>query len=241
MYSASFGTQLQYWRSVVCPRCSCWHDVIGWLLIGRWNTVLRSDVCRALRETPTGLPAGETAELWWRGVSLKLVSATHVRENWKWGRFSVSPDRYELMKQCWKEKPYERPSFAQILMSLNRMLEERKVSELITLPVLMKRSLHVVLLVTLSSHSVQTYVNTTLYEKFTYAGIDCSAEEAGWSSLRLIRSSEQDSQTRVLHTLCFNSKWLSDHISVCCEVFISVWDVECRFWQMCDVCIFLCF
>ncbi|XP_050965741.1 tyrosine-protein kinase receptor Tie-2 [Labeo rohita] len=57
---------------------------------------------------------------------------------------------YELMKQCWKEKPYERPSFAQILMSLNRMLEERK-----------------------------TYVNTTLYEKFTYAGIDCSAEEAG--------------------------------------------------------------
>uniref|UniRef100_A0A672JTY1 receptor protein-tyrosine kinase n=1 Tax=Sinocyclocheilus grahami TaxID=75366 RepID=A0A672JTY1_SINGR len=57
---------------------------------------------------------------------------------------------YELMKQCWKEKPFERPSFAQILMSLNRMLEERK-----------------------------TYVNTTLYEKFTYAGIDCSAEEAG--------------------------------------------------------------
>ncbi|XP_062844515.1 angiopoietin-1 receptor [Trichomycterus rosablanca] len=57
---------------------------------------------------------------------------------------------YELMKQCWREKPYERPSFAQILMSLTRMLEERK-----------------------------TYVNTTLYEKFTYAGIDCSAEEAG--------------------------------------------------------------
>ncbi|XP_060769413.1 tyrosine-protein kinase receptor Tie-2 isoform X1 [Neoarius graeffei] len=57
---------------------------------------------------------------------------------------------YELMRQCWREKPYERPSFAQILVSLNRMLEERK-----------------------------TYVNTTLYEKFTYAGIDCSAEEAG--------------------------------------------------------------
>lgn len=35
----------------------------------------------------------------------------------------------------------------------------------------------------LASHSFclfpsQTYVNTTLYEKFTYAGIDCSAEEA---------------------------------------------------------------
>ncbi|XP_041041978.1 tyrosine-protein kinase receptor Tie-2 isoform X3 [Carcharodon carcharias] len=57
---------------------------------------------------------------------------------------------YELMLQCWREKPYERPTFAQILVSLNRMLEERK-----------------------------TYVNTTLFEKFTYAGIDCSAEEAG--------------------------------------------------------------
>ncbi|XP_067114605.1 angiopoietin-1 receptor [Osmerus mordax] len=57
---------------------------------------------------------------------------------------------YDLMRQCWREKPYERPSFAQILVSLNRMLEERKM-----------------------------YVNTTLYEKFTYAGIDCSAEEAG--------------------------------------------------------------
>ena len=32
------------------------------------------------------------------------------------------------MRQCWREKPYERPSFAQILVSLNRMLEERKVS-----------------------------------------------------------------------------------------------------------------
>lgn len=31
------------------------------------------------------------------------------------------------MRQCWKEKPYERPSFAQILVSLNRMLEDRKV------------------------------------------------------------------------------------------------------------------
>uniref|UniRef100_H3AN63 receptor protein-tyrosine kinase n=1 Tax=Latimeria chalumnae TaxID=7897 RepID=H3AN63_LATCH len=57
---------------------------------------------------------------------------------------------YDLMRKCWHEKPYERPSFCQILVSLNRMLEERK-----------------------------TYVNTTLYEKFTYAGIDCSAEEAG--------------------------------------------------------------
>ncbi|CAB1319164.1 unnamed protein product [Coregonus sp. 'balchen'] len=57
---------------------------------------------------------------------------------------------YDLMRQCWTEKPCERPTFQQILVSLKRMLEDRK-----------------------------TYVNTTLYEKFTYAGIDCSAEEAG--------------------------------------------------------------
>ncbi|XP_053558567.1 angiopoietin-1 receptor [Bombina bombina] len=56
---------------------------------------------------------------------------------------------YDLMRQCWREKPFERPSFGKILVSLNRMLEERK-----------------------------TYVNTKLSEKFTYAGIDCSAEEA---------------------------------------------------------------
>ncbi|RMC01185.1 hypothetical protein DUI87_22276 [Hirundo rustica rustica] len=36
---------------------------------------------------------------------------------------------YDLMRQCWKEKPYERPSFAQILVSLNRMLEDRKVKQ----------------------------------------------------------------------------------------------------------------
>lgn len=57
---------------------------------------------------------------------------------------------YDLMRKCWREKPTERPSFAQILISLTRMLDERK-----------------------------PYVITTLYEKFAYAGIDCSAEEAG--------------------------------------------------------------
>ncbi|XP_043917372.1 angiopoietin-1 receptor [Protopterus annectens] len=57
---------------------------------------------------------------------------------------------YDLMRKCWREKPSERPSFGQILISLTRMLDERK-----------------------------PYVITTLYEKFAYAGIDCSAEEAG--------------------------------------------------------------
>ena len=38
----------------------------------------------------------------------------------------------------------------------------------------------------------QTYVNTTLYEKFTYAGIDCSAEEAAWDGTDLHSSVMDD-------------------------------------------------
>ncbi|NWT71152.1 TIE1 kinase, partial [Prunella himalayana] len=56
---------------------------------------------------------------------------------------------YELMRQCWRDRPYERPPFAQISMQLIRMLEARKA-----------------------------YVNMALFENFTYAGIDATAEEA---------------------------------------------------------------
>ncbi|XP_039592073.1 tyrosine-protein kinase receptor Tie-1 isoform X1 [Polypterus senegalus] len=56
---------------------------------------------------------------------------------------------YEMMRQCWRDRPYERPTFAQISMQLNRMLEARKA-----------------------------YVNMALFENFTYAGIDSTAEEA---------------------------------------------------------------
>lgn len=35
--------------------------------------------------------------------------------------------RYELMRQCWRDRPYERPPFAQIALQLGRMLEARKV------------------------------------------------------------------------------------------------------------------
>ncbi|XP_067892992.1 tyrosine-protein kinase receptor Tie-1 isoform X2 [Heterodontus francisci] len=55
---------------------------------------------------------------------------------------------YEFMRQCWRDRPYERPTFAQISVQLNRMLEARKA-----------------------------YVNTALFENFTYAGIDATAEE----------------------------------------------------------------
>lgn len=86
---------------------------------------------------------------------------------------------YELMKQCWRDRPYERPPFSQISVQLNRMQEARKVT----------------------SHShragrkegigkcscynsrmfllfLQAYVNMALFENFTYAGIDATAEEA---------------------------------------------------------------
>ncbi|XP_053105125.1 tyrosine-protein kinase receptor Tie-1 isoform X2 [Hemicordylus capensis] len=56
---------------------------------------------------------------------------------------------YELMRQCWRDRPYERPPFAQISVQLVRMLEARKA-----------------------------YVNMALFENFTYAGIDATAEEA---------------------------------------------------------------
>uniref|UniRef100_A0AAY4CQC2 receptor protein-tyrosine kinase n=1 Tax=Denticeps clupeoides TaxID=299321 RepID=A0AAY4CQC2_9TELE len=56
---------------------------------------------------------------------------------------------YELMRQCWRDRPYERPPFAQISVQLNRMQEARKA-----------------------------YVNMALFENFTYAGIDATAEEA---------------------------------------------------------------
>nr|XP_029489250.1 tyrosine-protein kinase receptor Tie-1-like [Oncorhynchus nerka] len=62
-------------------------------------------------------------------------------------RFFLS--RYELMRQCWRDRPYERPPFSQISVQLNRMQEARKA-----------------------------YVNMALFENFTYAGIDATAEEA---------------------------------------------------------------
>lgn len=56
---------------------------------------------------------------------------------------------YDMMRQCWRDRPYERPPFSQISVQLNRMQEARKA-----------------------------YVNMALFENFTYAGIDATAEEA---------------------------------------------------------------
>lgn len=32
-----------------------------------------------------------------------------------------------MMRQCWRDRPYERPPFSQISVQLNRMQEARKV------------------------------------------------------------------------------------------------------------------
>ncbi|XP_030647156.1 tyrosine-protein kinase receptor Tie-1 [Chanos chanos] len=56
---------------------------------------------------------------------------------------------YELMRQCWRDRPHERPPFSQVSLQLSRMQEARKA-----------------------------YVNMALFENFTYAGIDATAEEA---------------------------------------------------------------
>lgn len=218
-------------------------------LIGRWNAVLRHNVCGAVREAPAGLSAGETAQLWRWGVSLKrLCPSADDRVEMS---LLLCLCRYELMKQCWKEKPYERPSFAQILMSLNRMLEERKVWDLE-----MEHYLS-------SSQSVVTVFNSMLIcpNALLSFSPDVRQHDALWEvhirwhwlfcrgsrltlrcwqisvDERLIRSSEQDSQ--------FYTRCVSLHgyqiIFLCCEVVIGVWHDECRYWQICDVCRFHCF
>lgn len=41
--------------------------------------------------------------------------------------WTFSLTSYELMRQCWRDRPYERPPFSQISVQLNRMQEARKV------------------------------------------------------------------------------------------------------------------
>lgn len=67
---------------------------------------------------------------WPGAVTICCIPTRHPTPPWITGVISLTLcfQRYDLMRQCWREKPYERPSFAQILVSLNRMLEERKVS-----------------------------------------------------------------------------------------------------------------
>ncbi|KAJ0032622.1 hypothetical protein NQD34_002703 [Periophthalmus magnuspinnatus] len=79
-------------------------------------------------------------------------------ESLNYSVYATKSDVYELMRQCWRDRPYERPPFSQISVQLSRMQEARKANA--------------------SSTLCQAYVNMALFENFTYAGIDATAEEA---------------------------------------------------------------
>nr|XP_039258609.1 angiopoietin-1 receptor-like isoform X1 [Styela clava] len=57
---------------------------------------------------------------------------------------------YKLMSQCWKNRPYDRPSFSQLCVALRRMIDAR---------------------------SSRNYVNTSVFENFMFATIDANEEE----------------------------------------------------------------
>lgn len=84
------------------------------------------------------------------------------------------------MKQCWRDRPYERPPFSQISVQLNRMQEARKV-RLHSYNVGRKGRIEIISYCyqsTMFLSIFQAYVNMALFENFTYAGIDATAEEA---------------------------------------------------------------
>ena len=59
-----------------------------------------------------------------RGIEIAFVSDPQYKYLW----YSIPPS-YELMRQCWRDRPYERPPFSQISVQLNRMQEARKVKD----------------------------------------------------------------------------------------------------------------
>ncbi|XP_076813953.1 tyrosine-protein kinase receptor Tie-1-like [Clavelina lepadiformis] len=60
-------------------------------------------------------------------------------------------EMYTLMFQCWKDRPYDRPSFSQLCVALERMSDAR---------------------------SSRNYVNTAIFDDFKFANIDVTEEEA---------------------------------------------------------------
>lgn len=92
----------------------------------RWYAVLWYDMCWALWKTATRLQDGEAQELWRRSVSC-IFSISSVCYPDHMSQLDLSLSRYELMKQCWRDRPYERPPFSQVSVQLNRMQEARKV------------------------------------------------------------------------------------------------------------------
>lgn len=75
----------------------------------------------------------------WRSLKTVMMKCTYLTLPSQWlpcficqccillSRDSLPPSSYELMKQCWRDRPYERPPFSQISVQLSRMQEARKV------------------------------------------------------------------------------------------------------------------
>uniref|UniRef100_A0A8C3LZY6 Tyrosine-protein kinase receptor Tie-1 n=1 Tax=Chrysolophus pictus TaxID=9089 RepID=A0A8C3LZY6_CHRPC len=117
--------------SVYTTKSDVWSfGVLLWEIVSLGKSPMPSMPCFCLLPTSPHLP---------QAAFLPTPPCAHT----------LSAPRYELMRQCWRDRPYERPPFAQISMQLIRMLEARKA-----------------------------YVNMALFENFTYAGIDATAEEA---------------------------------------------------------------
>ncbi|KAL7985190.1 hypothetical protein Chor_003760 [Crotalus horridus] len=110
---------------------------VRWMAIESLNYSVYTTKSDVLRGTPyCGMTCAELYE--------KLPQGYRMEKP-----LNCDDEVYELMRQCWRDRPYERPPFAQISVQLIRMLEARKA-----------------------------YVNMALFENFTYAGIDATAEEA---------------------------------------------------------------
>lgn len=108
-------------KSIFSPSCVC--------LWFRWHTILWDDLRWALWKAATRLQDGETQKLWWWGVSVQpfVVIFLSLFLLFYPIHQCLSVCSYELMKQCWRDRPYERPPFAQVSVQLNRMQEARKV------------------------------------------------------------------------------------------------------------------
>lgn len=105
-------------------------DELDEFVLSRWDSILWHDLCWALWEASSGIQNGAAQKLWWWSVSTRLINWTcciNCSYN-DWYLYNY-PCRYELMRQCWRDRPYERPPFSQISVQLNRMQEARKVSE----------------------------------------------------------------------------------------------------------------
>ncbi|XP_002738152.2 angiopoietin-1 receptor-like [Saccoglossus kowalevskii] len=76
---------------------------------------------------------------------------------------------YEIMRQCWRERPYDRPDFGQLYMALKKLIQDAK-----------------------------PYVNMEIGDNFEYANINISEETEHATPATVIESNEVDETKRLL-------------------------------------------